>query len=229
MSGKFSMDDYVDVAERVAMFSERFPDGSLQSELSPIETNGVITGWLCKAMAFRHPDDPTPGVGHAVEPVPGRTPYTKDSEAMNAETSAWGRAIIALGFPTKKVASRQEVQARQDTKKPAAPKAEQTVSTERLADFETLLSKCAKADTDDTHTFEWYREYAKTAATKAFKKSSYALLTDEEMNKLVIAVQKKLGELAGAEGQGTPQAKEEASPAPAEQFPIPDKAKGKAA
>jgi hypothetical protein len=32
---------------------------------------------------------------------------------MNAETSAWGRAIIALGFPTKKIASAEEVRNRQ--------------------------------------------------------------------------------------------------------------------
>jgi hypothetical protein len=33
---------------------------------------------------------------------------------MNAETSAWGRAIVALGIPTKKVASAEEVRNRQD-------------------------------------------------------------------------------------------------------------------
>ncbi len=32
---------------------------------------------------------------------------------MNAETAAWGRAIVALGFKTKKIASAQEVRARQ--------------------------------------------------------------------------------------------------------------------
>ena len=32
---------------------------------------------------------------------------------MNAETAAWGRAIVALGFSTKKIASAQEVRARQ--------------------------------------------------------------------------------------------------------------------
>ena len=103
----FKMDDYVDVAQRIADFSEKYPEGSLQSELTLLEG-----GWLCKARAFRTPDDARPGIGHAFEPVPGKTPYTKDSEAMNAETSAWGRAIVALGFQTKKIASKQEVQAR---------------------------------------------------------------------------------------------------------------------
>ena len=111
----FNMDGYVDVAERITEFSEKYPEGSLQSDLTPIEKDGVLTGWLCRAYAYRTAADERPGIGHAVEPVPGKTPYTRDSEAMNAETSAWGRAIIALGFRTKKIASRQEAEARQSS------------------------------------------------------------------------------------------------------------------
>jgi hypothetical protein len=105
----FDMSDYVDVAERIRVFHEKYPEGSLQSDLS---LNREPLGWLCKARAFRTPTDERPGVGHAFEPIPGKTPYTKDSEAMNAETSAWGRAIVALGFETKKIASANEVRAR---------------------------------------------------------------------------------------------------------------------
>lgn len=108
----FDMKDYVDVAERIAEFAKKYPEGSLQSELEPVYKDGTLVAWLCKAYAYRTPQDERPGVGHAVEPVPGKTPYTRDSEAMNAETSAWGRAIIALGFKTKKIASAQEVQGR---------------------------------------------------------------------------------------------------------------------
>jgi hypothetical protein len=133
----FDMKDYVDVAERVAEFSRRYPEGSLQSELKPqLDSDGMLVGWLCRAYAYRTPDDTRPGIGHAVEPVPGKTPYTRDSEAMNAETSAWGRAIVALGFPTKKIASQQEVAARQEpasgsagpAKRARKPEAEKAVS-----------------------------------------------------------------------------------------------------
>src|SRR3990167_1754651 len=79
----------------------------------------VKGGVLGRAGASRPPDDPRPGVGHAFEPIPGKTPYTKDSETMNAETSAWGRAIVALGFETKKIASANEVRARQSTGEPS--------------------------------------------------------------------------------------------------------------
>ena len=111
----FDMKDYKDVADRVAEFSAKYPEGSLQSDLTPIYNGDTLVGWLCRAYAYRTAADERPGVGHAVEPVPGKTPYTRDSEAMNAETSAWGRAIIALGFSTKKIASRQEVEARQSS------------------------------------------------------------------------------------------------------------------
>ena len=51
----------------------------------------------------------------AFEPFPGRTPYTRGSELQNAETSAWGRAIVAaLAADTNRagVASADEVRNR---------------------------------------------------------------------------------------------------------------------
>lgn len=43
--------------------------------------------------------------------IPGATNFTRGSEIENCETSAWGRAIAALGFEVKRgVASKQEVE-----------------------------------------------------------------------------------------------------------------------
>jgi hypothetical protein len=113
-----ALKDYVDVAERISVFREKYPSGSLQpanltNPLQVIEIDGK-TFVLYTACAFRTPDDPRPGVGIAWEQVPGATPYTRGSEAMNAETGAWGRAIVAvLAAETKRgVASAQEVRAR---------------------------------------------------------------------------------------------------------------------
>ena len=113
MSGGFKMDDYVDVAQRIQDFYERFPDGRLVMGSAPTvqEIAGKPFVWY-HAQAYRDPDDPLPGDGWAAEPVPGPTQFTRDSELMNAETAAWGRAIVALGFSTKKIASAQEVKAR---------------------------------------------------------------------------------------------------------------------
>jgi hypothetical protein len=51
-----------------------------------------------RAYAYRTPEDQRPGVGTAWEIVPGTTPFTRGSEIQNLETSAWGRAIGALGI-----------------------------------------------------------------------------------------------------------------------------------
>lgn len=112
----FDLADYVDVAERIKIFREKHPEGSLQSEIKIYQNpDGFLTGVLCKASAYRGLDDPHPGIGHSFLGVPGKTPYTKDSEVENAETSAWGRAIVAaLAADTKKVASSNEVLAKQD-------------------------------------------------------------------------------------------------------------------
>ena len=122
------LDDYIDVAQRIAEFRVKHPAGSLQPlntehpfeirELAGTgkdgkEVRGTFIIYI--AAAYRTPDDPRPGVGCAYEVFPGRTPYTAGSELQNAETAAWGRAIVAaLAADTRAgVASQQEVRNRQ--------------------------------------------------------------------------------------------------------------------
>jgi len=108
--------DYIDVAARIAEFRDKYPTGSLQQvKYEFVQVAGK--DWIVfTAAAFRTPEDPRPGVGTAWEPIPGPTPYTRDSEVQNAETSAWGRAIVAvLAADTKKspIASAEEVRNRE--------------------------------------------------------------------------------------------------------------------
>jgi hypothetical protein len=122
MTGKFNMDDYVDVAERQRLLFERYPDARIQVELADVRNAaGEIISWKAKATIWRNPEDPVPVCDWAVEPVPGKTPFTRDSEAMNASTSAVGRAIVLAGFETKKIASKEEVRARQESPFRAPP------------------------------------------------------------------------------------------------------------
>lgn len=102
-------EDYIEVSERLQEFYKRFPDGSIQGEWDYTNRDGEQ--WLVyKATAYRNPDDPRPGIGFAWEPIPGRTPYTKGSELMNGETSAWGRALAALGIAVHRgIASGTEI------------------------------------------------------------------------------------------------------------------------
>lgn len=112
-------EDYIPVNERIAMFIAKYPEGSLRP-LWPDEPYRVLgegdTKWLVyAACAYRHPEDPAPGVGMAWEPVPGKTPYTRGSELMVAETSSWGRALAAIGIATNKsIASAEEVRSAQE-------------------------------------------------------------------------------------------------------------------
>ena len=147
-----SLDDYIDVAQRIADFRERYPEGTLQpaDPAKPWE-QAVVTGYtkdgkqfaatmiVYTAAAYRTPDDPRPGIGIAWETFPGRTPYTLGSELMNAETSAWGRAIIAVGASDSKrgIASREEVRNRQAERSDGLPtNADGSLSRSRTSDAE---------------------------------------------------------------------------------------------
>ena len=89
--------DYVTVAERIEAFYKAYPEGSIQSDIVEMTDKRVVV----RATAYRNTEDPRPGVGHSSMNIPGSTPYTRGSELENTETSAWGRAIAALGFETK--------------------------------------------------------------------------------------------------------------------------------
>ena len=106
--------DYVEVAERVSVFFERYPEGSIQADEAKIVTIGERTFITVIARAYRTPDDERPGVAQAWETFPGKTNFTRDSEAMNAETSAIGRCLGVLGIASKRsIATKEDVQRRQ--------------------------------------------------------------------------------------------------------------------
>ncbi len=123
--------DYVEVSERIQEFRDTYPDGTLQSDIHPSPTDGFI---VVKAYAYRTPDDQRPGTGLAWEPVPGKTNFTRDSELMNAETSAWGRALIAVGAADAKrgIASANEVRNRQQTNGASKPARKPDTSPKQL-------------------------------------------------------------------------------------------------
>jgi len=107
----FNMNDYVDVKERIAQFYAKYPEGSIQFEYKgTLESNPDMIWGI--AYAYRTATDERPGIGTAAELAIGKTTFTRGSELMNLETSAWGRAIGALGIGLgKSVATKQEVEA----------------------------------------------------------------------------------------------------------------------
>ena len=154
----FDIDNYTDVAERIRLFYERFPEGRLTTvdwDIKP-DLDGKTFVWV-HAKAYRTPDDPLPGDGIAWEPVPGPTQFTRDSELMNAQTAAWGRAIVALGFETKKIASKQEVQARNGASDPhglQASRADAVQPAQMIVPFGKHKGK--KVSEVPTSYWEWW-------------------------------------------------------------------------
>ena len=116
---------YTEVAERMKIARELWP-ACIFRPVDPLNPYQIVTVKdlsfiVYSAALYRDPEDFLPAIGTAWEEIPGRTPYTKGSELMNAETSAWGRACIAAGIPSKKIASFEEVRNRQESKDKNAP------------------------------------------------------------------------------------------------------------
>lgn len=175
----FQLDGYVDVAERIQKFYASHPDGSIVARPPEvIELDGRYFIGVTVS-AYRTPEDPVPCVGSAWEPYPGKTPYTKDSEMMNAETSAVGRALALAGIEVRKsIATSEEVRNRQaDRDEPEHPLAE------RVRTVQTDMKRLT-----DTH-----REALKKWADGR-KLSGSALLADEKWLELVEAWLDEQGE-----------------------------------
>ena len=157
--------DYIDVATRIVEFREKFPTGSLQQlDLKFIDFAGK--SWVVyTAAAYRTPDDLRPGVGTAWEPVPGPTRFTKDSEVQNAETAAWGRAMVAaLAVDTKQgVASMQEVRNRQVEKRDWLAEADKLALTYDVDSLRLLYTDAvaAKVSADILEKIKAYGSTAK--------------------------------------------------------------------
>ncbi len=146
--------DYNDVANRIREFRAKHPEGSLrpvnpEQPVTVIEVGGQVFLQYVAA-AYRSPQDPCPGIGVAWEVFPGRTPFTKGSEAMVAETSAWGRAIVAaLAADTKNgVASADEVRAAQARREPVRRSAIAAAIAEPNEDGEPVIISVGEKASD---------------------------------------------------------------------------------
>ena len=112
------LSDYVDVPTRFAALLAKWPELRIKEHRPEIVTIGDKTFISVTMQAWRTPDDPIPCQATCFEPFPGKTPFTRDSEQMNASTSCLGRlAGLMMSFP--KMASLEEVVNRQTEQKPA--------------------------------------------------------------------------------------------------------------
>jgi hypothetical protein len=105
----FDLSNYVEVADRLREFYEKHPGGRVITSIVELTEKRVVV----KAEVYRETAHEVPsGAGHSALGIPGVTPYTKGAELENAETSAIGRALVAAGLASKKIASADEVRAK---------------------------------------------------------------------------------------------------------------------
>lgn len=107
-SGRYNLDDYVTVSERIERFYEKHHDGRIITNL--VEINHETGFVLMQAMVYRTSADPHPAAtGHAYE-VRGESYINKNSYIENCETGAVGRALALLGFEVRRgLSSREEM------------------------------------------------------------------------------------------------------------------------
>ena len=109
------MDNYVDVATRLKMAFDRWPELRIQeTHREVIEMPDKSCFIRCVVTIWRSPDDLIPVIASACEVYPGKTSFTKSSESEVGYTSAIGRGLAMMGIgANKSIASRDEVQAAQ--------------------------------------------------------------------------------------------------------------------
>lgn len=122
--GEVDLSGYNEVSDRIIEFREKHPDGFFRTRFVLVPPPFNERFIAVEASIYRAPGEEPTGVDMAWEPVPGKTPYTKDSELMNASTSAVGRALVyALAADAHSgIASANEVRSRQgsgDKKQPS--------------------------------------------------------------------------------------------------------------
>lgn len=113
---KFALGDYVEVSERIAAWYEEYPEGRIETDIVTMSEKLVVT----RSRVYKSDDDKElpAGVAHSMLAIPGKTPYTRDSELENCETSSVGRALVMAGIPSKSVASSHEIRTKRSDDAP---------------------------------------------------------------------------------------------------------------
>lgn len=187
--------DYIDVAARLVEFRTKHPEGSLQPANLAEPFRVVDIAGQCYiavvAAAYRSPDDPRPGIGMAYEAFPGKTNFTRGSELQNAETSAWGRAIVAaLAADTKRgIASAEEVRNRRAEHERDEPTIKPPDPVEVQVLVDAFLDEISKAKSD-AEVHEIGKNVGKARTRGELPKAA--------VDKLTIAAGARKAELNGA-------------------------------
>jgi hypothetical protein len=128
-SGDSDFSGYTPVADRIALFYQRYPTGRIITELHS-QSNGAVT---FRALAYRGLNDPNPAATGWASEREGDGDINTVACVENTETSAIGRALANLGFTAS-------------TRRPSREEMEKTVRERaRLVKGAALVSEPAPA------------------------------------------------------------------------------------
>jgi len=149
---KFNLEQYETVDSRIKRFMKDYEDGRITTELVSMDGEIGKTRWVVKASVFRYLDETTPSAtGYAFE-VDGTGMANQTSALENAESSARGRALQALGYTGAKSPSREEME-----------------KVERATQV-NWLEEAAKCKTKDELRFVWSKARAVNADAEVLQK-----------------------------------------------------------
>lgn len=104
---KFNIEEYETVQDRLNTFNKMWPDGSIITESCDWkETSDGRIIWTASVSVRKEADGPICGTGTASE-IEGANKFAPTNACELAETSARGRALVAIGIGQQ--ASRDEV------------------------------------------------------------------------------------------------------------------------
>lgn len=92
------LDNYEPVADRIAKFWDKYPNGRLHTEIVLINETEIVI----KASAYTDREDPRPAAIDFAQETRGSSNINKQSFIENCSTSALGRVLATLNFQPKK-------------------------------------------------------------------------------------------------------------------------------
>ena len=133
------LDNYEPVADRIAKFWEKYPEGRLHTEIVLINETEIVI----KASAYTNREDARPAAIDFAQETRGSSNINKQSFIENCSTSALGRVLATLNFQPKRDGkalrpSREEMSKVTPTKQAARNWASEATVLAGLKDVEGL-------------------------------------------------------------------------------------------
>ena len=161
------MDNYEPVADRIAKFWDKHPNGRLHTEIVLINEQEIVI----KASAFTDREDTRPAAIDFAQETRGSSNINKQSFVENCSTSALGRCLATLNFQPKRDGkavrpSREEMQKVTPIISPArnyVAEAEVAFMTQELKDLQEIYkqAKLAKLPPENLKLIEEFGKQLK--------------------------------------------------------------------